>query len=148
MTTNAADMHTPWSREALDDLLVVLSAGLIVVATIEVFECAGLWDRLLSEWVQSTTSRPATSYTRGWWTVNLVETTFQAALMSNQVARLDLLELGALLHDIGKGRGTGHDHSVIGRELIKKIGCRLGTSPVDVKMLATLITVSHRGHSR
>src|SRR5262249_22273231 len=73
------------------------------------------------------------------WTVDrhIVETAVQAAPLSTRVARPDLLALGALLHDIGKGRGA--DHSVIGRELTQQIGPRLGISPPDVEMLSTLV---------
>uniref|UniRef100_UPI001915F25A hypothetical protein n=1 Tax=Mycobacterium intracellulare TaxID=1767 RepID=UPI001915F25A len=46
----APEMPVPWPREALDDLLVVLSAGPTTVATIEALDRTGLWGRLLPEW--------------------------------------------------------------------------------------------------
>ncbi|WP_019684576.1 HD domain-containing protein, partial [Mycobacterium avium] len=56
---------------------------------------------------------------------------------ATRVARPDLLALGALLHDIGKGRGV--DHSVLGAGLALEIGPRLGMAPADVELLAQLV---------
>ena len=45
--------------------------------------------------------------------------------------------LGALTHDIGKGRGG--DHSVIGADLATQIGTRLGLWPADVALLSKIV---------
>lgn len=137
LATSAAELPTPWPREALDDLLVVLSAGPTTVVTIEALDRTGLWGRLLPEWGAIRDLPPRDVAHK--WTVDrhIVETAVQAAPLSTRVARPDLLALGALLHDIGKGRGA--DHSVIGAELTQQIGARLGISPADVELLATLV---------
>jgi [protein-PII] uridylyltransferase len=73
------------------------------------------------------------------WTVDrhVVEVAVHAAPLSTRVARPDLLALGALLHDIGKGRGV--DHSALGAEMTVQVGSRLGVSPPDVELLSKLV---------
>jgi [protein-PII] uridylyltransferase len=53
------------------------------------------------------------------------------------VDRPDLLVLGALLHDIGKG--SPGDHTVAGMALVREIGPRLGLSPGDVATLVAMV---------
>ncbi|MBU2549501.1 MAG: [protein-PII] uridylyltransferase [Proteobacteria bacterium] len=48
-----------------------------------------------------------------------------------------LLCLAALLHDIGKGQGSGH--AVRGAEIVRPIGERLGLSPESVETLSFLV---------
>lgn len=133
----APEMPEPWPREALDDLLVLLSAGPTTVATIEALDRTGLWGRLLPEWDAIRDLPPRDVAHK--WTVDrhVIETTVNAAPLATRVARPDLLALGALLHDIGKGRGV--DHSVLGAGLALEIGPRLGMAPADVELLAQLV---------
>ena len=86
---------------------------------------------------RSATFRRATS--SHIWTVDrhLAETVSRARIFTTRVARSDLLVLGALLHDIGKGRGV--DHCVLGADLATQIGNRLGMWPSDVEMLSKLV---------
>jgi [protein-PII] uridylyltransferase len=133
----APEMPTPWPREALDDLLVVLSAGPTAVATVEALDRTGLWERLLPEWAAIRDLPPRDVAHK--WTVDrhVIETTVNAAPLATRVARPDLLALGALLHDIGKGRGV--DHSVLGAEMALEIGPRLGVAPKDAEFLSKLV---------
>ncbi len=137
LAASAPEMPIPWPREALDDFLVVLSAGPTAVATIEALDRTGLWGRLLPEWDAIRDLPPRDVAHK--WTVDrhVVETTVNAAPLSTRVARPDLLALGALLHDIGKGRGV--DHSVLGAEMTFEIGPRLGIAPADVEFLSKLV---------
>lgn len=137
LAASAPEMPVPWPREALDDLLVVLSAGPTTVATIEALDRTGLWGRLLPEWDAIRDLPPRDVAHK--WTVDrhVIETAVNAAPLATRVARPDLLALGALLHDIGKGRGV--DHSVLGAGLALEIGPRLGLPVVEVELLAQLV---------
>ena len=134
LAAGAPVMPTPWPRESLDDLLVVLLAGPTTVATVEALDRTGLWGRLLPEW-DAIRDLPPRDVSHK-WTVDrhVVETAVNAAPLTTRVARSDLLALGALLHDIGKGRGV--DHCVLGADLVIPIGERLGLSPQDVDTLS------------
>jgi len=57
--------------------------------------------------------------------------------LTTQVARPDLLLVGSLLHDIGKGRDG--DHSVVGESLAVQIGRRLGFPEPDVATLGAVV---------
>ena len=137
LVENAPELRTPWPRQALKDLLVMLAAGPSAVATIEALDRTGLWGRLFPEWgaVRDLPPRDVVHI----WTVDrhLVETVSRASGFTTRVARPDLLVLGALVHDIGKGRGG--DHSVIGAELATQIGNRLGLWPSDVDILSKVV---------
>ena len=137
LVESAPELRTPWPRQALKDLLVMLAAGPTAVATIEALDRTGLWGRLFPEWgaVRDLPPRDVVHI----WTVDrhLVETVSRASAFTTRVSRPDLLVLGALLHDIGKGRGG--DHSVIGAELATQIGTRLGLWPSDVEVLSKIV---------
>lgn len=137
LSDSAPELREPWPREALADLLVLLGSGPRMAAVIEALDRTGLWGRLLPEWgaVRDLPPRDAVHT----WTVDrhLVETAVQASAFTTRVTRPDMLVLGALLHDIGKGRGG--DHSVVGAELATQIGNRLGMWPSDVALLSAMV---------
>ena len=137
LAASAAELEAPWPHQALDDFLVVLSSGPTAVATIEALDRTGLWGRLLPEWGAIRDLPPRDVAHK--WTVDrhLVEATLNAAPLATQVSRPDLLALGALLHDIGKGRGA--DHSVLGAELAIQIGERMGMAPQDIQTLSNMV---------
>lgn len=133
----APELRTPWPRDALKDLLVLLGAGPTTVSTIEALDRTGLWGRLFPEWgaVRDLPPRDVVHI----WTVDrhLVETVCRASAFTTRVSRPDLLVLGALLHDIGKGRGG--DHSTIGADLAIQVGTRLGLWPSDINLLSAMV---------
>src|SRR5262245_10272843 len=73
-----------------------------------------------------------------------------SARVLNDVERPDLLMLGMLLHDIGKGRG--HGHVAKGIPLIEELTARIGLAPEDadkvVFLVARHLTMSHTAQRR
>jgi [protein-PII] uridylyltransferase len=137
LADSAAELPTPWPREALDNLLVLLAAGPDTIAVIETLDRTGLWVRLFPEWAAIRDLPPRDVIHI--WTVDRhsAEVVSRARIFTTRVARPDLLLLAALVHDLGKGRRV--DHSVLGAELITQIGTRLGIWPSDIELLAKLV---------
>jgi [protein-PII] uridylyltransferase len=137
LADTAPELRRPWPRPALDELLLLLGTGHPAVDVIEAMDRTGLWGRLFPEWgaVRDLPPRDRAHV----WTVDrhLVEAAAQAARLTTTVARPDLLLLGALLHDLGKGRGGSH--SIVGAALAEQIGQRLGLWPSDVETLCAMV---------
>jgi len=137
LAETAPELREPWPRSALGELLSLLGTGGPLVDVVESLDRAGLWGRLLPEWgtVRDLPPRDRAHV----WTVDrhLVETCAQAARLTTRVSRPDLLLVGSLLHDIGKGRGG--DHSVVGESLALQVGRRLGFSEPDVAVLGAVV---------
>lgn len=137
LADTAPELRAPWPKAALVELLSLLGSGRRMVDVIEALDRGGLWGRIFPEWgaVRDLPPRDRAHV----WTVDrhLVETCAQAARLTTQVSRPDLLLIGALLHDIGKGRKQ--DHSVVGEGLARQIGARLGLSDRDVRTLAAMV---------
>ena len=133
----APELRGPWPRSALDEMLSLLGTGRGLVDVVESLDRTGLWGRFLPEWgpVRDLPPRDRAHL----WTVDrhLVETCANAARLTTQVARPDLLLVGSLLHDIGKGRDD--DHSVVGQSLAEQVGTRLGFRPADVGVLGQMV---------
>ncbi|QFZ22768.1 [protein-PII] uridylyltransferase [Saccharothrix syringae] len=137
LADSAPELRQPWPREARDELLALLGSGAGLIDVVEALDRTGLWGRLFPEWgaVRDLPPRDA-AHT---WTVDrhLVQTTAHAARLVTRVSRPDLLLLGALVHDIGKGRQA--DHSEVGAALTTQIAERIGMWPQDVATLSALV---------
>jgi len=137
LADSAPELREPWPREALAEFLALLGSGHRLIDAVEALDRTGLWGRLLPEWgaVRDLPPRDATHT----WTVDrhLVETCAHAGALTTRVSRPDLLVLGAMLHDIGKGRGG--DHCMVGAELATQIGRRLGLWSSDVTVLSAMV---------
>ncbi|MBM7367558.1 [protein-PII] uridylyltransferase [Gordonia hydrophobica] len=133
----APPMTEPWSAEELTDLLVLLASGYDMAGPVEALDRVGLWGRMFPEWGVVRDLPPRDGIHT--WTVDrhLIETVAAASALTTTVPRPDLLLLGALLHDIGKGRGG--DHCVIGADLARTVGRRLGLWPDDAEVLSEMV---------
>jgi [protein-PII] uridylyltransferase len=137
LADTAPELREPWPRAALAELLALLGTGRPMVDVVESLDRTGLWGRLFPEWgaVRDLPPRDRAHV----WTVDrhLVESSANAARLTTRLARPDLLLVGALLHDIGKGRGG--DHSVVGESVTLQIARRLGFGEPDAAMLGAMV---------
>jgi [protein-PII] uridylyltransferase len=137
LSAEAPPLPDPWPVEARERLAELLLSGSAAVGIIEALDQRGLWTRVLPEW-EPTRSRPQRNAYHT-YTVDrhLVEAAVGAAALAGRVDRPDLLVIGTLLHDIGKGRPG--DHTVVGMELVSDIGRRMGYPPADVATLVSMV---------
>jgi [protein-PII] uridylyltransferase len=137
LVTASAPMPVPWPPEARDALVSLLGAGRAAIPVWEAFDQADAWTRLIPEWgvVRSAPQRnPVHTYAVD---RHLVEAAAQAASYTRHVDRPDLLLVGALLHDIGKGRPG--DHTEAGIALVEQIAPRWGFDEADSAVLVDLV---------
>jgi [protein-PII] uridylyltransferase len=137
LAERSAPMPVPWPAEARDALVGLLGAGPPAIAVWEALDQAGLIVRLLPDW-ERVRNRPQRNPVHR-FTVDrhLVECAAGAAAMTRDVARPDLLLVGGLLHDIGKG--WPGDHSRSGAVVARDLGVRMGFGPADVDVLEALV---------
>ena len=126
-----------WPPEARHALLRLLGSGRPAIAAIEALDQQGVWLRYLPEWSPVRNRPQRNAYHRFTVDRHLLETTANAAALQSTVRRPDLLLLGALLHDIGKGRGG--DHTEIGIQVVSELAARLGLPDDDVAQLVNLV---------
>jgi [protein-PII] uridylyltransferase len=126
-----------WPPETLNALLRLLGAGRPAVAAIESLDQLGVWVRYLPEWAAVRNKPQRNAYHRYTVDRHLVETAAGAARLTRSVTRPDLLLLGALFHDIGKGQGG--DHTDIGIAMVRALGPRLGLADADTAVLQALV---------
>ncbi|MFN8126069.1 MAG: [protein-PII] uridylyltransferase [Candidatus Nanopelagicales bacterium] len=138
LAEESAPMPVPWPAGARDAFVSLLGAGRATLPVWESLDQAGVWLRLIPGWevVRSAPQRnPVHRFTVD---RHLVETAIQAAKYQRDVDRPDLLVVGALLHDIGKGR-PGTDHTEVGVELVADLAPRLGFDDHDSATLVSLV---------
>ncbi|WP_442815088.1 MULTISPECIES: [protein-PII] uridylyltransferase [unclassified Streptomyces] len=137
MARTVPDLPVPWPAQAREDFVTLLGAGEATVPVWEALEAAGLITRLLPDW-ERVRCRPQRNPVH-LYTVDrhLVETAVRASALTRRVHRPDLLLVGALLHDIGKG--WPGDHSVAGETIVRDMAGRIGFGSADTEVLATLV---------
>jgi [protein-PII] uridylyltransferase len=137
LAASAAPVPSPWPAAVRDDFLALLGCGRPAIAVLESLDLAGLLAPLLPEWdaVRGRAQHnPAHRFTVD---RHLFETAAHAAEYTAAPARPDLLLLGALLHDIGKGYPG--DHSQVGAPIAASIARRTGLPESDVATIEALV---------
>ncbi len=137
LSTHSPVLPDVWPAGALRSLVTLLGAGSDAIEVWEACDRHGLVERWLPEWsrVRSLPQRNAVHR----FTVDrhLVEAASEAAAHTRRVGRPDLLLLGALLHDIGKG--LPGDHSIVGADIAEKVCRRWGLSDADRAIIVRLV---------
>jgi len=130
-------LPVPWPAAARDALVSLLGAGSSAIGVWEALDQAGMIVRLLPDW-ERVRNRPQRNPVHR-FTVDrhLVECATEAAALTREVARPDLLLVGGLLHDIGKG--WPGDHSRSGAVVARDMGGRMGFAERDVDVLEALV---------
>jgi [protein-PII] uridylyltransferase len=127
----------PWPDDVRDALVDLLLCGRAALPTIEALDQRGIWTRYLPEWSVVSSRPQRNAYHRFTVDRHLVEASLNAAALADTVDRPDLLVLGALLHDIGKGRPG--DHTEVGMVLARDIATRTGLPSGDVDTIVAMV---------
>ncbi|HEX6470007.1 MAG TPA: [protein-PII] uridylyltransferase [Streptosporangiaceae bacterium] len=137
LAESSPPMPVPWPAAARDALVALLGAGPSAIGVWEALDQAGMIVRLLPDW-ERVRNRPQRNPVHR-FTVDrhLVECAAEAAALTREVARPDLLLVGGLLHDIGKG--WPGDHSRSGAVVARDLGARMGFADGDVDMLEAMV---------
>jgi [protein-PII] uridylyltransferase len=137
LAERSRQLPVPWPAEARDALVALLGAGPSAIGVWEALDQVGLIVRMLPDW-ERVRNRPQRNPVHR-FTVDrhLVECATGAAALTREVARPDLLLIGGLLHDIGKG--WPGDHSRSGAVVARDLGTRMGFADHDVDVLETLV---------
>jgi [protein-PII] uridylyltransferase len=137
LLNESAALPEPWPADARDAFVALLGAGPGLVRVMEALDQVGLLDRLLPEWSRVRCKPQRNAVHRFTVDRHLVEAAVQAAELTRRVSRPDLLVLGALLHDIGKG--WPGDHTEAGVEQVPALARRIGLPERDVDVLVQLV---------
>lgn len=137
LSRHCPPLPRPWPESARSAFAQLLGAGPALVSTWEACDRYGLITAWLPEWARIRSAPQHNPVHRYTLDRHLIEAVAAAARYARDVARPDLLFLGALLHDIGKG--LHGDHSVVGVDVATAIVEAIGLPPADVAAIARLV---------
>ncbi len=126
-----------WARGTFPALISLLSHGRESIALMERLDHYGLLDKVMPEWRLVRYRPQRNAYHTYTVDRHLIEAAVSAGNMRREVRRPDLLVVGALLHDIGKG--SPGDHSESGAELARAIATRMGLDDGDIEVVVRLV---------
>jgi len=127
----------PWPDSLLQSLVRLLGTGRAAIREIEALDSRGILVRLLPEWESVRNLPQRNAFHRFTVDRHLCETSAAACTYIREVSRPDLLLVGALLHDIGKG--SPGDHTVEGMRVVREVATRMGFDDSDVDVLVRLV---------
>jgi [protein-PII] uridylyltransferase len=127
----------PWPTGASDGLVALLLEGEAAIPVFEALDQRHLISRILPEWEAVRCKPQRNQFHRYTVDRHLWQAAANASQLIDRVSRPDLLVLGALFHDIGKG--FPGDHTDVGVEMLKQIGPRMGLSDEDTEIIVLMI---------
>jgi [protein-PII] uridylyltransferase len=130
-------LPVPWPADARNALITLLGAGQSAIAVWEALDQEGLLAALIPDWDRVRNRPQRNPLHRFTVDRHLVECAANAAALTRDVSRPDLLLLSALLHDIGKG--WPGDHSVSGEVVARDVCKRIGLSAADEDLVAQAV---------
>lgn len=127
----------PWRDDVRAAFVRILAAGEHSITALEALDQRHLLSRVLPEW-EAVRNRPQrNAYHRFTVDRHLLEAAAGAARLTASVPRPDLLLVGTLLHDIGKG--FPGDHTEVGIEVVGRVARRMGFPEPDVAVLQAMV---------
>ena len=122
---------------AAEDFFALLSSPLYTADVVNELDRHGLWTRLVPEWAHIRGRMPRERTHIHTIDQHSLVTVANCAAVGVSVARPDLLLLGALFHDIGKGHGRPHEQ--VGAEFVARMARRLDLNLPDRSRVQTLV---------
>ncbi|MFN8052735.1 MAG: [protein-PII] uridylyltransferase [Acidimicrobiales bacterium] len=133
----APALPEPWPAEARELFVDLLRAGPPAIGIIETLDLSDLWLPLVPEWEPNRSRPQRNAYHRYNVDRHSWECVALAAGLTDRVDRPDLLVMGALLHDVGKGYPG--EHSIVGKELGASVMRRMGFPETDIDTVTMMI---------
>lgn len=130
-------LPNPWPAAARTAFLNLLGAGPALISTWTACDRFGLVTQWIPEWSRlrgAPQHNPVHQFTLD---RHLVSAVAEASGFTREVARPDLLLLGALVHDVGKG--LPGDHSSVGAPLAAAIARRIGLPDADIAVIEAMV---------
>ncbi len=127
----------PWDPELRAALIRLLAVGHAATDKLESLDQHGLLARIIPEWAAVRNKPQRNAYHTYTVDRHLLEAAAVASELTDLVERKDLLLIGALLHDIGKG--FPGDHTTVGMKIVREIATRMGFVAADVEILVDLV---------
>ncbi len=137
LAEDAPPLPEPWPDEARGLLSDLLLTGRAAIPVWEALDQVGLIVQLIPEWEPCRSRPQRNAYHRFTVDRHLIEAAAEAAALADQVDRPDLLVLGALLHDIGKGYPG--DHTEVGIDLVNVMAPRMGFDADETAALVDMV---------
>ncbi|MCD9624742.1 [protein-PII] uridylyltransferase [Rhabdothermincola salaria] len=130
-------LPVPWPEAARRLFVELFLAGRPAVDVVETLDQRALWEPIVPEWAAVRCKPQRNAYHRFTVDRHLCEAAANAAALVDRVDRADLLVVGTLLHDIGKG--FPGDHTEVGIDIVGEMAPRMGFTATDTALLQQMV---------